>query len=70
MQIKDEDRLEFLDLKLKFENGKIAVDVFAKPTYSFKYVLPPSCYPRKSHNNVPHGTALHLRCICDTDKKF
>ena len=39
MQIKDEDRLEFLDLKLKFENGKIAVDVFAKPRNSSTYVL-------------------------------
>ena len=70
MQVQDEDGIEILDLKLKFENNKIAVDVFAKPTNSFTYVLLTSCYPRKSLNNMPHGIALHLRRICDTDEKF
>ena len=31
MQVQDEDVNEFLDLKLKLGNSKIAVDVFAKP---------------------------------------
>ena len=70
MQVQDEDGIEFLDLKLKLENSKIAVDVFAKPTNSFTYVLPTSCYPRKSINNIPRGIALRLRRICDTDEKF
>ena len=47
MQVQDEDGIEFLDLKLKLENSKIAVDVFSKPTNSFTYVLPTSCYPSK-----------------------
>ena len=62
--------LEFLDLKLKRENGKITVDVHSKPTSSFKYVLPTTCYPRKSINNIPHGIAIPLRRICDSDEKF
>ena len=70
MQVQDEDGIEFLDLKLKLENSKIAVDVFAKPTNSFTYVLPTSCYPRKSLNNIPRGIALRLRRICDTDERF
>ena len=70
MQVQDEDGIEFLDLKLKLENSKIAVDVFAKPTNSFTYVLPSSWYPRKSINNIPCGIALRLRRICDTDEKF
>ena len=48
MQIQDEVGLEFLHLKLKFENGQIAVGLFAKSTNSFTYMLPTSCYPRKS----------------------
>ena len=60
----------FLDIKLKLENNNIAVDVFAKPTNSFTFVLSTSCYPRKSLNNVPRGVASRLRCICDTDEKF
>ena len=38
MQVQDEDGVEFLDLKLKLENSKIAEDVFAKPTNSFTCV--------------------------------
>ena len=67
MQVQDEDGIEFLDLKLKLENSKITVDVFAKPANSFRYVLPTSCYPRKSLNNIPRRIALRLRRICDTD---
>ena len=71
MQVQHEYGTEFLDLKLKnVENGKIAVDVFAKPTSSFTYVLPTSGYPRKSLNNIPHGIALLLRRIWDTNEKF
>ena len=70
MQVQDEDGIEFLDVKLKLENSKIAVDAFAKPNNSFTYVLPSSCYPRKSLNNIPRGIALRLRCICDTDEKL
>ena len=63
MQVQDEDGIEFLDLKLKLENSKVAVDIFAKHTKSFIYVLPTSCYPRKSVNNIPRGIALRLRGI-------
>ena len=62
--------LEFLDLKLKWENVKITVDVHSNPTNSFTYVLPTTCYPRKSINNIPHGIALRLRRICDSDEKL
>ena len=70
MQVQDEDGIEFLDFKLKFENSKIAVNAFSTPTNSFTYVLPTSFYPRKSLNNIPHGIALRLRHICDTYGKF
>ena len=62
--------LEFLDLKLKWENSKKTVDLHSKPTNSFTYVLPTTCYPRKSINNIPHGIALRLKRICDSDEKF
>ena len=65
MQVEDEDGIEFWDLKLKFENGEIAVHAFGKPTNSFTYVLPTSCYPRKSLNNIPYNIPHG-----DTDEKF
>ena len=58
--------LEILDLILKWENDEITVYVHSKPTNSFTYVLPTTCYPRKSRNNIPHVIALRLRRICDS----
>ena len=42
------DVLEFLDLKLKFdkEHKRISVDIFAKATNSFTYVLPSTFFVR------------------------
>ena len=63
--------LEFLDLTLHMnERNEICVDVYAKPTNSFIYVLPSTCYPKKSINKVPKGIALRLGRICDSDEKF
>ena len=61
---------EFLNLKLKWEDGKIAVDVHSKLTNSFTYALSTTCYPRKSINNILHGIALRPRRIYDSDEKF
>ena len=57
--------LEFLDLKLKIVEGKIRVDIFAKPTNSFSYTTPNTCYPKKNISNIPKDTALRLRRICN-----
>ena len=64
--------LEFLDIKPKFdkESKPISVDVFAKDTDSFTYVLPSTCYPKNNIENIPKGVALRLRRICDSDEKF
>ena len=63
--------LEFLDLSLHInEHNKICVDVYAKPTNSFTYVLPSTCYPKKSINKVPKGIALRLRRTRNSDEKF
>ena len=52
------------------DNNKITVDVFAKATNSFTYVLPSTCCPKRNIENLPKGVTLHLRRICDTDEKF
>ena len=66
------DTLEFLDIKLNFdkESKQISVDVFAKDTESFTYVLPSMCFPKNNTENIPKGVALLLRKICDSDEKF
>ena len=61
MQIADEvNGLELLDLKIKCLNGKLSVDVYSKPTNSFTYILPTTCYSMKNMNKVPQGIALRL----------
>ena len=72
MEVAEEDVLEFLQLRLTFdkEYKRISVDLFAKTTNSFTYVLPSTCFPEKSIENVPKGVALLLRRICDSDDKF
>ena len=64
--------LEFLDLKLTFdkEYKHISVGIFAKATNSFTYVLPSTCFPKNSIENISKGVALPLRRICDSDDKF
>ena len=64
--------LEFLDLKLKFdkEYKRISLEIFAKATNSFTYILPSTCFPKNRIENFPKGVALRLRTICDYDDKF
>ena len=71
MEMADQERvLEFIDLRIKFVDGKPYVDVFAKASNSFAYLKPSTCYPRKSINNLTRGIALRLRRICNTDETF
>ena len=52
------------------ENSKITVDVFSKPTNSFIYVMPSTCYLSNNINNVLREIALGLKRTCDSDEKF
>ena len=71
MQIADENGFEFLDLKFKInENSKITVNDFSKPTNCFIYVMPITYYSSNNTNNVPRGTVLILKHICDSDEKI
>ena len=50
--------------------GKIRVDVDAKPTNSFSYTSPNTCYPKNNIYNITKDIALRLRRICDNDETF
>ena len=70
IEIAGDTGLEFLYLKLKINEGKIRVDVYAKSTNSFSYTLPKTCYQKNNIRNIPRGIALRLRRICDDDETF
>ena len=63
-----EDVLEFLNLKLTFDKEYKRISVIT--ANSFTYLLPSTCCPKKSIENIPKGVALRLRRICDSDEKF
>ena len=62
--------LEFLDLKLKISEDNIRVDFSAKPTNSFRYTTPNTCYLKNNICDIPRGIALRLGRICDDDETF
>ena len=71
MQSENKNVLEFLDLRLKLKGcTKITVGVYSKPTSSFTYVNPKTCYPSRIINQMPKDIALRLRCICYSDEKY
>ena len=70
MEIADDTGLEFLDLKLQINKGKIKVDVFFNSTNSSSYTTPNTCYPKNNISNIARGIALRLRRICDDDETF
>ena len=46
---------------------QILVDIFSKATNSFADVLPSTCFPKSSIENVPKNVALRLRGTSDSD---
>ena len=62
--------LEFMDLLIKIEDGKLITTVYSKPTDGHLYLHNDSCHPRNTKLAVQHGTALRLRRICSTDEEF
>ena len=46
MEIAGDTGSEFLDLKLKINESKIRVDIYAKSIISFSYTTPNACYPK------------------------
>ena len=69
MSVANASALEFFDLHIN-EQNKICVDVYVKPTNSFTYVLPSTCYPKRNINNISKIIALRLIRISDSDEKL
>ena len=70
MEIAGYTGLQFLDLKLEINEGKIRVDVYAKSINSFSYTTPSTCYPRNNICTIPRCITLRLKRICDDNETF
>ena len=52
------EKLGFLGATLYLADGKLAVDVFSKPTDAPVYLLPSSNHPPNTTLNIPYGVGL------------
>ena len=53
METESENGLELLEIRLKLKDcNKITVDVYSKPTNSFTYVNPKTCYSSRNINKT------------------
>ena len=62
------ERIEFLDVEVINESGKLETDVYVKPTDSHQYLHYSSCHPsgcKKSiPYSIPYAQAMRLRRNC------
>ena len=62
--------VEFLDVKVVNESGKLETDVYIKPTDSHQYLHRVSCHPNSCKKGIPYAQALRLRRICFKETFF
>ena len=62
--------IEFLDVKVINDSGKLETDVYIKPTDSHQYLHRTSCHPNACKKGIPFAQALRLRRICSKDDFF
>ena len=62
--------VEFLDVKVINDSGKLETDVYIKPTDSHQYLHQASCHPNSCKRGIPYAQALRLRRICSKETFF
>ena len=58
---------QFLDIKFKFELGKLTTDVYRKPTDANRFLEFSSCHPKHTFPSVVFSQALRYRRIINDD---
>lgn len=64
------ERVNFLDVQVFNNVGKIETDLYVKPTDEHQYLFYTSCHPRGCKQSIPHAQALRLRSVCSTNSAF
>ena len=62
--------VEFLDVKVINDSGKLETDVYIKPTDSHQYLHQASCHRNFCNRGIPYAQALRLRRICYKETFF
>lgn len=59
--------IPFLDTLVTIKNEKIITDLYRKPTDRMQYLLPSSCHPPHTINNIPYSLCHRLVRICSEE---
>ncbi len=62
--------VNFLDVKVRFNNGILETDLYTKPTDAFLYLNSSSNHPKHVKSNIPKGQFIRIRRICSTKEDF
>ena len=62
--------VQFLDVEVSLQHGKIVTTVYSKPTDSHVYLDVTSCHPLHVIKNIPKGQFQRLRRICSNSIDF
>ncbi len=63
-------QIEFLDVLVIKDNGRIRTNLFVKPTDTHQYLHFSSCHTYHTKSGIPYGQALRLRRIISNDEDF
>ena len=63
-------QINFLDVSVSLENGKIKTDLYVKPTDTHQYLHSSSCHPYHCKKRIPYSQTLHLNRICSDSTSF
>ena len=63
-------QVNFLDVTVYLENGKIKTDVYVKPTDTHQYLHSFSCQPYHCKKRFPYSQTLRLNRICSDSSSF
>ena len=64
------ESINYLDVQVINNSGKIETDLYAKKTDKHQYLYYTSCHPRKCKESIPYAQAMRLRRICSTMEAF
>ena len=64
------EEVNFLDVRVINDSGRLETDVYIKPTDSHQYLHHTSCHPNACKRAIPYAQALRLRRICSKNVFF
>ena len=62
--------IDFLDVNVWLQNGKLQTSVYEKPTDRHMYLHKSSNHPQSTKNAIPYGLGIRAKRICSTSESY